>query len=86
MIFSAFFNGRLFLEGQSASTLENIRFSAKVIDDRALSKNIATVTDGFHQHRAQVFAKREGLTAGAIPASRHGGCSPFTGSARLSLL
>jgi len=60
---------RFFLEEQSTSTGENIRFSANVIKENSLSANTVIATDGFHQHRAQVFAKREDITAGAVSSS-----------------
>ena len=60
---------RLLLEEQSTSTRENIRFSVSIIEENALSTNVVIATDGFHQHRAQAFAKSEELTAGAVSAS-----------------
>jgi len=69
--------GRLLLEEQSTSTRENIRFSADIIEENALSANLVIATDGFHQHRAQEFAKREALTAGAASASTPWWLLPF---------
>ena len=69
--------GRLLLEEQSTSTRENIRFSVEIIEENALSANIVIATDGFHQHRAQEFAKREALTAGAASASTPWWLLPF---------
>ena len=57
---------RLFTEGRSTSTYENIMFSKMIIEDYGLSKNIAIATDGFHQFRAQSFAKSAGLTPVAV--------------------
>ena len=60
---------RLFLEDRSTSTYENIVFSKTIIETNELSRNITVVTDGFHQFRAQHFAKSFGLTPGAIASN-----------------
>lgn len=59
---------RLILEDKSTTTLENIRFSRAIIVERSLSREVAIVTDGFHELRAANFAEREGLTPSAVPA------------------
>ena len=68
---------RLALEEQSTSTLENIRLSKNVIEENGLSTNVAIATDGFHQHRAQTFAEREGMASGAVSASTPWYVFPF---------
>jgi uncharacterized SAM-binding protein YcdF (DUF218 family) len=68
---------RLFLEEKSTSTWENIRFSEYIIGENGLSTNVVIATDGFHQLRAQAFAKREGLTVGAISATTQWWLLPF---------
>ena len=60
---------RLLLEECSTSTEENLAFSADIIHRWGLSKNVAIVTDGFHELRASIFAEREGLLPSAVPAS-----------------
>ena len=65
---------RLFTEGRSTSTYENIMFSKMIIEDYGLSKNIAIATDGFHQFRAQSFAK----SAGLMPVAVSSGTPVFT--------
>jgi len=57
---------RLFMEENSTSTYENIVFSHEIIESNNQSQNIAIVTDGFHQFRAQSFAKSAGLSPGAV--------------------
>lgn len=57
---------RLFLEELSTSTYENIAFSKAIIDENNLPHDVAIVTDGFHQYRAQFFAENEGLNPGAV--------------------
>lgn len=57
---------RLFLESFSTSTYENIAFSKDVITAYGLSTDVAVVTDGFHQYRAQFYASRMGLEPAAV--------------------
>lgn len=54
---------RLIMENQSTNTDENIRFSLKLIEDFAFSKNVAIATSEYHQLRAKMICKRYGLTA-----------------------
>lgn len=60
---------RLFVENKSTSTDENIAFSKKIIDDKALSKDIIVVTSEYHLMRAKLICKKNGLNANGIPAS-----------------
>ncbi len=60
---------RIFREDRSGTTEENLEFSMKIIEKQGLSKNIAIATDGFHELRAGIIAKKAGLTpTGAISA------------------
>jgi len=59
---------RVFTEDSSTSTRENVVFSSIIIHRHDLSKNVAIVTDGFHQFRAQNFAKDAGLSPSALPS------------------
>jgi uncharacterized SAM-binding protein YcdF (DUF218 family) len=60
---------RLYLEEQSTSTYENLQFSRQVIQENGLCESIAVVTQGFHQCRAQAFARKQGFTrVGAVTA------------------
>jgi len=59
---------RVFTEDSSTSTHENIVFSNTIINRHHLSKNVVIVTDGFHQFRAQNFAKDVGLSPSALPS------------------
>jgi uncharacterized SAM-binding protein YcdF (DUF218 family) len=60
---------RLFVEDRSTTTRENIGYSSAIIREFSLSKNVAIVTDGFHQYRSQSFAKYEGLSPSALTSS-----------------
>ena len=52
---------RILMEDASVSTSENLRFSRKIMDEEQLGSNVMLVTDGFHELRAQMLAKKEGL-------------------------
>lgn len=62
---------RIILEDRSVSTRENIRFSAELLKERGLSRAVIA-TNEFHQYRAGIYAKRNGLTAG-----HHSGRTPL---------
>jgi len=59
---------RIILEDKSVSTFENIHFSADILKERGITENIVIATSEFHQYRAYVFAKREGLKTGSNSA------------------
>ena len=51
---------RIIMEDKSTSTDENLKYSFEIIDSMGLEGNIVLVTDGYHQYRAQLIAKRHG--------------------------
>ena len=53
---------RILLEDQSASTEENLAFSAVLLREKGLSTDVAIASDNFHQLRAAIWAQRSGLT------------------------
>ena len=57
---------RIFIENKSVNTNENIKFSAEIIKKNGLNENMAIVTDGFHEMRAALIAKRLGYECGAV--------------------
>ncbi|MFH7375954.1 YdcF family protein, partial [Pseudomonas syringae pv. tagetis] len=57
---------RIILEDKSTSTVENIRFSQKLIPEN-LKKGLL-VTNDFHIYRAKLIAKDEGLKTEGLPA------------------
>lgn len=67
---------RIFMEDKSTSTEENLRFSKEIIEKEGLCKDITIVTDGYHQLRADIFAKREGLKSCNISAKTEGWLLP----------
>lgn len=54
---------RIVIEDKSASTRENIRFSAELLKERGIDSAVI-VTNDFHQYRADIYARRNGLTVG----------------------
>jgi uncharacterized SAM-binding protein YcdF (DUF218 family) len=56
----------IFVEDQSVNTSENIRNAAAIIEQQDLPKTVVIVTDEFHQFRAQMLARRNGLTPYAV--------------------
>ncbi len=59
---------RIYMEDKSVNTAENIEFSKKIIEQNGLFPDITIVTDGYHQLRADMFAKEQGLRSYNIPA------------------
>lgn len=59
---------RIFMEDKSANTEENLRFSLELIEKNGLCGDITIVTDGFHQLRAELIAKKLGAVPNNIPA------------------
>ena len=57
---------RILIENKSVNTNENISFSAEIIKKNGLNENMAIVTDGFHEMRATLIAKRLGYECGAV--------------------
>lgn len=52
---------RIIMEDKSTSTYENIKFSLDILDDMGMSHDMTLVTDGFHQYRASLIAKAQGV-------------------------
>lgn len=62
---------QIIAEDKSTSTEENIAFAAEMLKERGISDGIVIVTNEFHQYRAYVFAKRNGLETGAHSAKTY---------------
>lgn len=60
---------RIYMEDKSADTDENLRFSKALIEKEGLPADITIVTDGFHQLRADMTAKKLGIKAYNISAA-----------------
>lgn len=59
---------RILTEDKSESTEENLAFSREILDNLGISDNIMIVTSEFHQYRASIYAKKNGLQTGAHSA------------------
>ncbi len=55
---------RIITEPLSTSTEENLRFSAELLAERGFKGSIVVVTNEFHQYRADIYARRAGLSVG----------------------
>lgn len=62
-------DSRIYMEDKSTSTEENLRFSKEIIAKEGLCEKITIVTDGFHQLRADILAKKQGIESRNISAS-----------------
>ncbi|MDE6728605.1 MAG: YdcF family protein [Oscillospiraceae bacterium] len=62
---------RVITEDRSTDTRENIRFSAELLQERGIDRAVI-VTNEFHQYRADIYARRNGLTVG-----HHSGKTPL---------
>lgn len=63
-------NSRLIIEDKSKSTYENILFSFRIIEEQEKEKNLAIVSDSFHQLRARLIVRKLGIktNVGAVNA------------------
>ena len=61
-------DARIIVEDKSESTEENLAFSRVILDKLGISDNIMIVTSEFHQYRAAVYAKKNGLQTGSHSA------------------
>ena len=59
---------RILKEEQSTVTLENLRFSRKLLEDRGISGPVLIVSNDFHIYRALKMAEDEGIEAQGLPA------------------
>ena len=61
--------GRVILETQSTSTMENLQFSMALMEENGLSPPVLIVSNNFHLFRALEMARSLGLEADGLPAS-----------------
>lgn len=59
---------RIYMEEKSSDTKENLKFSKELIEREGLCTDITIVTDGYHQLRAEILAKKIGMNAKNISA------------------
>ena len=59
---------RIYMEERSVNTAQNLSFTMQLIRKCGLCENITIVTDGYHQLRASIIAKRNGINSRRISA------------------
>lgn len=57
---------RVIMEDRSHDTNQNMKFTAEIIEREGLSREIAVITNSFHQYRASVYAAHHGLSAHSV--------------------
>lgn len=57
---------RLYLEGRSENTLENIQYSKEILQEFSEDENVVIITNEFHQYRAGLLAKSAGFNPYSI--------------------
>ena len=67
---------RLYIEPDSHNTQQNMEYSAEIIKEKGLDKNVVVITQSFHQYRASVYASEAGLTAHALNCQTNPGTLP----------
>lgn len=60
--------GRLFVEGESHSTDDNMRLSRDIIQSQGLNSTVVIVSDGFHMYRSGLLAEKYGLEYSLLPS------------------
>ncbi|MDE6530824.1 MAG: YdcF family protein [Lachnospiraceae bacterium] len=60
---------QLYLEDKSTSTRENMAFSKTIIEEQGFSTKVAIVTNEYHEYRASIIARNQGLEPASVPAS-----------------
>lgn len=59
---------RIICENEAINTDTNLKYSAKIIEEQGLDKNVVIVTEAYHQLRGALYAKRFGLVPSAVSA------------------
>lgn len=67
---------RLYVEGNSHNTEENMLYSAEIIKEEGLDTSVVVITQSFHQYRASVYAEKAGLKAYALNCKTNPGTLP----------
>lgn len=64
---------RIYIEDKAENTYENIKFSYEIVEKNNLNKNLAIVTDSYHQLRARIIAEKQNINTsiGAVNAQNN---------------
>lgn len=61
-------SSRVILEDRSTTTQENLEYSLQIINQKGMSRDVAIVTDEYHQYRAGQIAKNLGIKSYSVNA------------------
>ena len=64
------------MENQSSNTRENLELTAPLLKQAGLGPQVVMVSDGFHQLRGQLYARRVGLEPTGLPSKTPWGLLP----------
>ncbi len=59
---------RIYIEDKSTNTDQNVANAKIIIDENGFSSDVAVATSEYHQYRASMICKKNGLTASSIPS------------------
>ena len=59
---------RIYIEDKSTNTDQNVANAKKIIDEKGFSSDVAVATSEYHQYRASMICKKNGLNAASIPS------------------
>ena len=65
--------GRLYKEDNSKNTQQNIKYSFEIIKEKELNESLAIVTDSFHQLRARLIVRKQGISTPVGAVNAHNG-------------
>lgn len=68
---------RLYKEDKSKNTQQNIENSFKIIEGAELDESLAIVTDSFHQLRARLIVRKQGISTPIGAVNAHNGMVGF---------
>ena len=60
---------RIIIEDKSTSTDTNVKNSLKIIEDNNMSKEVAVATTDYHQYRASMICRKNGLSPSSLPSN-----------------
>lgn len=58
---------RIYCEDRSKDTAQNIAYASKIIEEQGLPETMFIATDGFHEFRGFLYARKNNTTAYALP-------------------
>lgn len=68
--------GRIYIEDKSTNTDQNIANAKKIIDENGFSTEVAVATSEYHQYRASMICRKNGLEASSVPSASNKWAKP----------